>query len=707
MINVALLGNPNTGKTTIYNSLTISHEHVGNWHGVTVEERAKIYKYKNEEIKMVDLPGVYSLSALSYEEGVTIDYLLNRNVDMVINICDASNLKRNLYLTLSLLEMGIPCILVVNQIDKRPICKIDFDKLEKLLGLKVVYINAQNKKGSLLVNDKILELYREIKNGHVQAKPVYLRELNLSKMDGYLNLGKVKKVDRFKDFYRIKLLEDDEKIKGMFDIKESFGQLERVAEVRYSYIDDVLGKCCGKNERVYGQSKLDKILLNRFLALPIFILIIAAAFYLTFFSLGAWLSDGLNFLLDKCIASPLLRFMVGVFGEESWIVSLFQVAIIGGVGSILGFLPQVALLFFFLSLLEDSGYLSRVAFVFEDILGKVGLSGKSVYTLLMGFGCSTSAVLTARNMDDKNSKIKTGLLTPYMSCSAKFPIYSVLGGAFFGANNIFVILGLYLLGVVIAILMSYIYEKTILKSKEQSFILEFPPYRVMNVKRTFSVLFLNIKEFLTRVGSVILAMNIIVWILSNFTITFRFVGGNIEGGGVSMLETFGHILSPIFKPLGFSSWGLVSALIAGLVAKEVIVSSIAMFNGVQEGSMALIGSSLMIAGSPAFFGSASSVLSYLVFCLLYFPCIATASVLAKEIGRKWLIIGLISEFIIAYIVSFMVYRFALAVESFGGWAVLILIATLVIIGLSIWAIKKAIKGRCAFSHRCNKSCKKR
>ena len=230
----------------------------------------------------------------------------------------------------------------------------------------------------------------------------------------------------------------------------------------------------------------------------------------------------------------LLNLLSSSFGTESWIVSLFEDAIVGGVGSILTFLPQVALLFFFLSLLEDSGYLSRVAFVFEDLLGRIGLSGKSVYTLLMGFGCSTTAVLTARNMEDKNSKIKTGLLTPYMSCSAKFPIYSVLGGAFFGVNNIFVILGLYFLGVAVALLISFIYEKTILKSKEQSFILEFPPYRMMSFKRTTSLLLLNIKDFLVRVGSLILAMNIIVWLLSNFTIKFGFIGG---GEGESMLRS--------------------------------------------------------------------------------------------------------------------------------------------------------------------------
>lgn len=702
MINVAMIGNPNTGKTTLYNLLTSSHEHVGNWHGVTVEEKAKSYIYKNKEIKMVDLPGTYSLSSLSFEEGVTVEYLLKNNVDIVVNICDASNLKRNLYLTLSLLEMGLPTLLVINQIDKRPICKIDVADLERLLGIKIVHINASNKKDESVVNDAILSLYdRVLKGDYFQPKPLYVKNLQSSKVKKYLPLN-----DKFYDFYMVKLLEDDERIKEMFAVKENFGGLDEIAQIRYGFIDDVLSKCCSKNERVYGYSKFDKILLNRFLAFPLFILIIAGAFYLTFFSIGSLLSDGLNYLLERFISNPLLHLLSSSFGEGSWIVSLFEVAIVGGVGSILTFLPQVALLFFFLSLLEDSGYLSRVAFVFEDVLGKMGLSGKSVYTLLMGFGCSTTAVLTARNMEDKNSKIKTGLLTPYMSCSAKFPIYSVLGGAFFGASNIFVILGLYFLGVAIALLISFIYEKTILKSKEQSFILEFPPYRMMSFKRTMTLLLLNIKDFLVRVGSLILAMNVIVWLLSNFSIKFGFVGSS---GGESMLQTFGKIIAPIFIPLGFGNWGLSSALIAGLIAKEVIVSSIAMFNGVSDGSVSEIGASLKNPAMAVFFTSKSAVLSYLVFCLLYFPCLATASVLGKEIGKKWLFIGLLSEFIIAYITSFIVYRISLAVETFGGFIVLVFLAVLAIIIASCFLITKRCKsGGCRFGNRCNKKdCKKR
>lgn len=704
MIDVTLVGNPNTGKTTLFNSLTGAHEHVGNWHGVTVEEKVRQYEFDGEKISIVDLPGIYSLSPLSFEEKVAVEYLKKRPNDLVVNICDASNLGRNLYLTLSLLEMGLHVILVINQIDKRPICKIDFSSLQKMLGIKVVYLNAGDKKCMRELNAEILkEAGKPLASTSSRLRELpYISSLALSEVTGLVS-GKVD--DRLKDYYAIKLLEDDEDVKrelGCSDI--TFGKCEDIAKARYGYIESLISACCTKKERVYGQSRLDKILLNRFLAVPVFFCFIALAFYLTFFSIGAWLSEGLSLLLEKFVSGPILNFLANICGQNSWIYSLFDVAIFGGVGSILTFLPQVGLLFLFLTLLEDSGYLSRVAFVMEDLLGKVGLSGKSVYTLLMGFGCSTTAVLTSRNMEDKNAKIKTGLLTPYMSCSAKFPIYTVLGGAFFGAGNIWVIIGLYLLGVIVAILMSYIFEKTVLKSKEQSFILEFPPYRMMSFKRTLSVLWQNVKLFIARVGTLIVAMNTIVWVLSNFTITFKFVG---ISGGVSMLETFGKILSPLFIPLGFNSWGVVSALIAGLVAKEVIVSSIAMFGGVDGMSITGIQSSLFVAGGAVYFASASSVLSYLVFCLLYFPCLASVSVLSKEIGKKWTAIGVGVELVVAYLVAFVVYTLSRTFEVFGlGLVAVFILAIILVVASGVFIVKKIRnKKLCPYSAKCKKDCK--
>ena len=693
MIRVSLIGNPNTGKTTLFNTLTNSNEHVGNWHGVTVEEKAKTIFFKQQEIEIVDLPGIYSLSRLSFEEKVATDYLLSHQNDLVINICDYNNLQRNLYLTLGLLELGLKVIVVVNQIEKKKVGQVNLVRLEEKLGVKILSIDAANKESVQQLKEEIL-CYKSTK-----CVLPYLKLLSLNQVERFLPQYLQQ---QSRTFYAIKLLEDDQDVKQKFKVEKNFDQAEKVAKVRYDFIDELMSECGQKNFSIYGQSKLDKILLNKFLAFPAFLLILAAVFYLTFFSVGAFLSDGLAFLLDKFVSSPILAWLDGMVGQSSWIYSFFETAIFGGVGSVLTFLPQVALLFIFLSVLEDSGYLARVAFVFEDVLSKVGLSGKSVYTLLMGFGCSTSAILTSRNMEDDKAKIKTALLTPYMSCSAKFPIYVCLGGAFFGASNIFIIMGLYILGVVVAVLMSMLFEKTVLKSKEQSFILEFPPYRRVGIKQVFKVFVSSCKDFLSRVGGLIITMNIIVWVMANFSFSFSYVAQN---GGQSILESLGAILAPVFAPLGFGSWGPVSALIAGLIAKEVILSSIALFNNV-EGGQTQLALSLSDPSSAVYFSSASSVLSYLVFCLLYFPCLSSVGILGKEIGKKWTIFGCLTQFVVAYFIAMAFYNFAVLISLFGWWRVCLgFVAIFAIVFALIAVIKRCrLKGRQC--DKCKKGCTK-
>ncbi len=694
---VSLIGNPNTGKTTLFNTLTGSNEHVGNWHGVTVEEKYAFFSFENQKIKLVDLPGIYSLSRLSFEEKVATDYLLANKDNIVVNICDYNNLQRNLYLTLGLIELGCKIIMVVNQIDKKKFRKINLSLIEKQFGIKILEINAQSK-------EDVEELKKEICN-YSFAKPKidYLKQIDLK--ESYSLLPKNIKESE-KNFYAIKLLEDDEDIKKQFNIKKKFNKADIVASARYDFIDKIMKECASENKKTYGESKLDKIFLNKFLAFPIFLFLLGVVFYLTFFSIGAFLSDGLSYLLNKFITNPFLGFLQNNLGAQSFLYNFFESAIFGGVVSILTFLPQVALLFVFLSILEDSGYLARVAFVFEDILSKVGLSGKSVYTLLMGFGCSTSAILTARNMEDENAKRKTALLTPYMSCSAKFPIYVCLGGAFFGVNNIFVILGLYILGVVVAISMSSIYERTILKSKEQSFILEFPPYKIVNLKQILKVFFQNAKLFLTRVGTLIIAMNVIVWLLGNFSFSFKYIGNS--NSETSILQCLGKVLAPIFAPLGFGSWGLVSALIAGLIAKEIIISSIALFNHVDASNIVEFQNSLRNPNSIVNFVGPSSVLSYLVFCLLYFPCLASVGVLYKEIGKKWTIYGVLMQFLVAYFITMFIYNIAKAVELFGALKVVLVLLAILIVVISVLLIVKKIKKKdtCGNCLNCPKNCKK-
>ena len=620
MIEVNLIGNPNTGKTTLFNSLTKSDEHVGNWHGVTVEAKSKIIKIKDgklqEEVRIVDLPGIYSFYALSYEEEVSVKEL--RTGTPVINICDENNLSRNLYLTLSLIEEGIPTILAINKVSKKKYISVDENKLSKELGIKCLKIDAENPESLVELKREILKLSRKADDANIDKKHLSL--------EAYIN----------------------------------------VAKERFAHIDKIIKICAYRHtNEVYGASKIDKLFMNKYAALPIFLLIMATIFYLTFFSLGSWLSEIFSAFLSN-ISIPI---------GTGWVSALVNEGIIGGAVNLLCFLPQVVLLFLFLSLIEDSGYLSRIAFCFEDIFQKVGLSGKGIYTLLMGFGCSTTAILTARNMDDKNAKIKTALLTPYMSCSAKLPIYAVLGGAFFGAGNIFYVLGLYILGVVVAMLLSFTLEKTVLKSKDQSFILEFPPYRNSGVKRIGLLLWQNVKSFIFRIGTLIIFMNVIVWFLSNFSFSFIYVKNTDYE---SALATLGKMFAPLFAPLGFNNWGLVSALLAGVVAKEMVVSSVMMFGGIA-----------LLAG-PA------SALSYMVFCLLYSPCIASISVMAKEIGVKWTVIGVIIQLLVAYVVSMFVFFAFGNLEIAIG--ILLLLTSIFVIAQKVRK-KKLCKG-CAVCKGC-------
>ena len=624
-LKILLVGNPNTGKTTLFNSLTKSNEHVGNWHGVTVSEKEKPFSAFEKKFVLVDLPGLYSLTPLSYEEEVASKYIFENSSCPIINICDINNLKRNLFLTLQLKEVSSEIILFVN--------------------------TFQNIKNNKTLKEKIK-----------QAESV-LKKLDIKFFIG--NAENKKDIEKFKKMILNLKLNSNNQIKKIEKKFKKENNLNFLHENREAFLK--INSCFGseiKRERAYGNSKLDKILLNKYLALPIFFGILILVFYLTFFSLGAALSDLLRELIQNVIGGQIVSWLRSVC-SVAWVVDLVETGIIGGVGSILSFLPQVILLFFFLSLIEDSGYLARVAFLFEDIFAKVGLSGKSVYSLLMGFGCSTTAALTARNMEDKNAKIKTAILTPYMSCSAKLPIYAVIGGAFFGASNVLIIFGLYMLGVVVAILLSLFLEQKVLKSKAQSFILEFPAYRIPSPKRTFKILWENVKLFLIRIGTVIFSLNLIVWLLQSFSFGFKFVPTE---GGTSMLKAIGTVIAPIFIPLGFGNWGAASALIAGLAAKEIIVSSIAMFNGVDVLGDSMKSQTMRSITSPlsVVFFTPASALSFMVFCLLYSPCLATISVFKKEIGGKWTAISVALQFAIAYILALLTYNIYRLVEGLGA-----------------------------------------
>lgn len=692
-----LVGNPNTGKTTLFNALTKSNEHVGNWHGVTVSEKAKNFTINKEKFEIVDLPGLYSLTPLSFEEKVAANFIYENDCK-IINICDINNLQRNLYLTLQLLEVNREVVLFVNTMKKKVSDGLIKNAERALEKLNITYFigNPNNKADIKKFKQKLLNKFNKVNLNY------------LEKIKNEINIKNKLKINNNSEYALFRAVEGDELFfekyfkenKNELNIIFNLNKLEKIIKIRQDFINDLFINT-STNKKVYGASKLDRVLLNKYLCLPIFFGILFLVFYLTFFSVGAFFSDLLRSLIQDVIGEGLINFL-STFIKSDWVIDLFEVGIIGGVGSLIAFLPQVILLFFFLSIIEDSGYLARVAFMFEDIFAKVGLSGKSVYTLLMGFGCSTTAALTARNMEDKNAKIKTALLTPYMSCSAKLPIYAVIGGAFFLKCNIFIIFGLYILGVVVALLLSLFLEKTSLKSKEQSFILEFPEYRMPSVKRVLLILWDNVKSFLLRVGTLLVSVNVIIWVLQSFSFKFEYVPQ--VSSAKSMLQVMGEIIAPIFSPLGFGNWGAASALLSGLIAKEVVVSSIAMINGVNIHGADIKNqtmTSLLTAGAVVSF-THSSALSFMVFCLLYSPCLATLSVFRKEIGKKWTYLSVLIQFVIAYIASFVVYQLSHLFMAHGFWMLFEVLVGVIIIILSVWNLYKKIKRKklCLKSGNC-------
>ena len=609
-IKISLIGNPNVGKTTLYNNLTKSFEHIGNWHGVTVEAKSKAFKYGGDIVTMTDLPGIYSLNVYSNEEAVSRDNVLQKKSDIIINICEVNNLARNLYLTLQLLESGAPIVLAVNMTDELKLQGkvIDYQKLGGILGVPVVPISAKYRRQT----DKLLETavsrakaYKEnrVKNSKVFSKSEYLRTLTQkSAVNG--------------DEYRY------------------------MAELRYGYIDKLAAECVAYSAlRRRKKINIDKILLNKYLALPIFACVMALVFYLTFGLVGKFLSDCVRSLIND-IAGRAVFDALTAKGTPAWICCLLKDGIFGGVGSIISFLPQITLLFLFLALLEDTGYLSRVAYMTDGLFGKIGLSGRSVFTMLMGFGCSATAVMTARNCDSEQMRVKTVLITPFMSCSARLPVYAMVAAAFF-INQWLLIFLLYMLGIFVALLVSWILERIpAFRCPKPDFIMEMSPYRLPTAGRVGMIIWTNIKSFLTRVATVVFGLTVIVWILSNFTFAFRYVPQN--RGSVSMMQYISGAIAWIFAPLGFGNWRAATALLSGFIAKETIIAALQSIAGTSD-IAAVLNNDILCA------------VSFTVFVLLYVPCVSTVGAIKKELGTKLMWVSIFMQLGIAYIVSFVVY----------------------------------------------------
>ena len=670
-MKVALAGNPNCGKTTLFNALTGSNQYVGNWPGVTVEKKEGTARLGDREITVVDLPGIYSLSPYSMEEIVARDFIIGEGPDAVIDIVDATNLERNLYLTVQLLELERPLVLALNFMDevKARGDQIDVERLSKELGVPVVPITAKTGEGL----DELLQVAHRQMHLGVTYEPDDLYDdftHDIHHRMGELIHDYAYAANLPAHWASIKLLEGDgivakalnlpadvqnklDAIIAEYEASSALGDRETlVADSRYRYIERVVRASVVKGKGSEGPTlteKIDRIVTGKYTALPLFLCAMLVMFVITFGPFGSWLQDGVSTLID--LFSGWLEGALTAAGVPAVVISLACDGIISGVGGVLSFLPQIALLFFFLSFLEDSGYMSRAAFIMDRLLRRFGLSGKAFIPMLMGFGCSVPAIMGARTMENEKDRRMTILLIPFMSCSAKLPVYGLLSAAFFGPWAGLVVFGLYVIGMVVGILSGILFKHTLFSGEPAPFVLELPPYRFPSMENIATHVWQKVKGFLVKAGTLILAMSVVLWLLQSFDFSLHMV----DDAANSMLGTLGALIAPIFAPLGFGFWQAAVALLTGFIAKEMVVSSLSMFYGFSLTAAGTAVAAAMTGFTPL------SAFSMLVFILLYVPCVAATSTMAKELGSaKWTAFSVCWQIGVAYVVSLLVHTVGLA-----------------------------------------------
>ncbi|MFR1850911.1 MULTISPECIES: ferrous iron transport protein B [Clostridia] len=678
-IRIALAGNPNCGKTTLFNDITGSKQHVGNWPGVTVEQKTGKYK-KNKEIEIVDLPGIYSLSPYSAEEIVARDYIVDENPDVLIDIVDGTNIERNLYLTLQVLETKIPTVIALNMMDEVEASgtKIDVKKLSKILGVPVIPIVARNGKG---VNE-LMEAAQKIASSKTQSNDleVFSPQVNnyITEIVGLLddNDNQNHKSSSYEMWQAIKILEEDEivieklpgnkraKITSIVEKANSDfnGDTEaEIADQRYKFISEVVNKTVSKPLKANGQrkettsDKIDKVLTNRIIAIPAFLVIMYALFSITFgegpLGIGVWLQTIVTDFWDGPFTETIMG-AIESMGAADWATGLVGDGILAGVGGVVSFLPQILVLFLLMSFLEDSGYMARVAFVMDRLFRKFGLSGKSFIPLLMGYGCSVPAVMASRTLESEKDRRLTIMITPFMSCGAKLPIYLMFAATLFTQyNQTLIIYSIYMIGIVVAVIGALILSNTLFKGETSNFIMELPQYRIPTLRSVLIHAWEKVKGFAIKAGTIILGSTILIWFLSSFNFS-----GMCEMDE-SILASIGRGIQWIFTPLGFGEWRASVAVVTGWIAKENIVSTFGVLFGAAdavseaaaEGTAALPGLSAVFTQAAAF--------SYMAFNLLCMPCFAAVGAIKKEMGSwKWTGITIAFQMITAYIVAFIVYH---------------------------------------------------
>ena len=659
----ALIGNQNCGKTTLFNQLTGANQHVGNFPGVTVDQKVgEIKEHKN--CSVVDLPGIYSLRPYTSEEIVTRDFLINEKPDAIINIVDATNIERNLYLTLQLLEMQIPMVLALNMMDevRNNGGSIDVMGMSEKLGIPVVPISAEKAEGISELVEKVIRTAEKKKYPKItdfcEKGPVHrcIHALSHQVEDHAQNLGISPR------FAATKVVENDvEIIKKLNFSRNEFEMMQHsieemeadhkmdrnaaLADMRYTFIEKVCKDTVKhpKESKEHKRSeKIDKVLTNKYLAIPMFLAIMMLIFYLTFGLIGAWLSDllslGIEQITDICDKG------LTAYGINPVVHSLIIDGVFAGVGSVLSFLPVIVVLFFFLSILEDSGYMARIAFVMDKLLRKIGLSGRSFVPMLIGFGCTVPAVMATRTLSSDRDRKMTIMLTPFISCSAKIPVYSVFAMAFFKDHAALVMMALYVTGIVVSILVALILKGTVFSGKPVPFVMELPNYRLPSVKSVLQLMWDKAKDFLQRAFTIIFVATIIIWFLQTFDTRLNVVTDSAN----SLLAVLGRWVAPIFTPLGFGDWRISTSLITGFTAKEAVVSTMSVLCGTSMSNLP------QTLGS--FFTPLSAV-SFLVFTLLYTPCVAAIAAIRREMDSALQAVGIvIMQCGIAWLVAFGVYR---------------------------------------------------
>jgi len=656
---IALAGNPNSGKTTVFNLLCGTREKIGNWPGTTVEKKQGYFNYQGERIEVVDLPGTYSLSAYSVDERIARDFLIKEKPDLVVCVIDASNLERNLYLVVQLLEMGQPVLLDLNMMDmvEKNKMKIDIQKLSKILGIDIAETVASKGKGIKDLKEKII-----VNLEKKERKFFKVDYQNLEKgIEEIISLLKNKKISLSIPYraFAVRILERDfdllnEVKKSIPEIEEKRNKIEEeilkttgdnletfIIERRYAFLKGMVKECIRKEvsleDRITFSDKLDKVLTNRFLGIPLFLFFMFLLFQLVF-TLGSPIADLIDGAFGKLAASSKVFFENKNF--PLWVGSLVSDGIISGIGSVLVFLPNIMLLFLGISILEDSGYLARAAFVMDRCMHALGLHGKSFIPMLLGFGCNIPGIMAARTLESRKDRILTILVNPLMSCSARLPVYILFASVFFPKNQGLIIFSLYLLGIILAIFVAKVFKNIFFKGEVAPLVMELPPYRIPTLRNVFLSMWTRSSLFIKKAGTIIFLAVVLIWILSSLPLGAEYAGEN------SLIGKFGKILAPIFKPAGFGFWQAAVALLFGILAKEIVVGTLGTLYGAEEG----LKEALLHQFSPL------SAYAFLIMTLIYIPCIASIATIKRETNWKWTTLTVSYSLILGWILSVLFYQ---------------------------------------------------